>query len=163
IGCSGGIDTNIEYAYKTIKAEANLAFYQFSVTGLKGGHSGMDIHLGRGNANKILARLLYQCEEKYQVKLAHFNGGSLSNAIPREAFTTVAIPTNNVNDFLALVEQTSHEIKNELQYAEPKLIINWVSAEPKSELFAPNETCGLINAIYASPNGALRMSDTIIG
>ncbi len=98
IGCAGGIDTNTSYAYQT--EPASNSAYQISVKGLKGGHSGMDIHLERGNANKIMNRLIWGCDG-YQLRIAEIDGGSLRNAIPRESFAVITATPNylqNLNE-----------------------------------------------------------------
>ncbi|MCF8230253.1 MAG: beta-Ala-His dipeptidase, partial [Bacteroidales bacterium] len=92
IGCAGGVNTNTTFEYENVEVPANMAPYKISVTGLKGGHSGLDIHLGRGNANKIINHLMMEAAEKFGMRLAEIDGGNLRNAIPREAFATIVVP-----------------------------------------------------------------------
>jgi len=93
VGCAGGIDTNTSYTYKTEKVPANYTAFTIDLRGLKGGHSGMDIHLGRGNANLLMNRLIYEASRKFDIRITELEGGSLRNAIPRESFGTVVLPT----------------------------------------------------------------------
>jgi len=86
IGCAGGTNANIKLTYKEVRVNLDVVAYKLSVTGLKGGHSGVDIHLGRGNSNKVLFRLLFYAAMKYGLRLSSVDGGSLRNAIPRESF-----------------------------------------------------------------------------
>ena len=109
IGCAGGIDTNTSYNYTPEPVPANAIAYQITVNGLKGGHSGVDIHLERGNANKIMNRLIYQCEQ-FGLQIASIDGGSLRNAIPRESFATVIVTDEN---FVVELESRVMVIKNE--------------------------------------------------
>ena len=161
IGCSGGIDTNIDFTYETEEAQTNASFLKLSVTGLKGGHSGMDIHLGRGNAIKILTRLLWKTADKFDLQLANFLGGSLRNAIPREAFATVCIPLEKLETFKSHFNKVVNEITFELQFGEPKLKIQLSEADSLTNVINNKTFNDLLNALYSSPNGALRMSDTI--
>jgi dipeptidase D len=86
IGCAGGTNGNIRFKYKEVPVPADHIAFKLSLTGLKGGHSGVDIHLGRGNSNKLLNRFLWEAAHKYGLRLASIDGGSLRNAIPRESF-----------------------------------------------------------------------------
>ena len=97
IGCAGGIDTNTSYDYQPVNTNDSDVAFGISVTGLKGGHSGMDIHLERGNANKIMNRLIGSLEN-YDVRINSIDGGSLRNAIPRESFAKIVV--NNKNRLL---------------------------------------------------------------
>ncbi|MDD4142760.1 MAG: beta-Ala-His dipeptidase, partial [Bacteroidales bacterium] len=95
IGCAGGIDANISFKYRKTAVPEGYTPFELYVTGLKGGHSGMDINLGRGNANKILFRYLNIIKERWHAELASVSAGSLRNAIPREAFATILVPDEN--------------------------------------------------------------------
>jgi dipeptidase D len=158
VGCSGGVDTNITFPINYQSAN-NVKSYSLSITGLKGGHSGMDIHLGRGNAIKIAARILFELTKNANVSLISFEGGSLRNAIPREAFVKFSVEPNTSVD--AIVESVVAEIKSELSFAEPHLKVEWSSADYTGTTLGSPLTKKIINVLYAAPNGALRMSDTI--
>src|SRR5690606_25252043 len=101
----------------------NFISLKISVSGLLGGHSGDDINKHRGNANKILNRLLMHISQKYKIHLAQFDGGNLSNAIPREAFCIIAIPSEQKDNILKILQSLSNTIKNEFLINEPGLKI----------------------------------------
>ena len=101
IGCAGGIDSVAQFTYKEADVPAGYFFFKVEVKGLKGGHSGGDIHLGRGNANKILNRFLSKMIAKYDLYLCEINGGNLRNAIPREAYAVCAVPEDAKHDVRA--------------------------------------------------------------
>lgn len=163
MGCAGGADTHISLPIeRTISNKANQSI-ELSISGLKGGHSGVDIHLGRGNANKLLARFLFEHAKALSIELAQFSGGSLRNAIPREAQVTLTIPTANraqleqrVNDYQTLLQQ-------ELSVVEPDIQLNISEIENIDSVLTPSSQTKLINLIHSCPNGVVRMSDDIDG
>ena len=158
IGCAGGIDTNTSKSYVQEKILIGLGL-EIIVKGLKGGHSGMDIHLKRGNANKIMNRLLNVALD-FNLSISEINGGSLRNAIPRESFSKIAV---NSYDFLDELDKKVAKIKNEYSISEPDLAIEVNKIDcPKSGL-SLNDSCELINVIYAVFNGVYKMSQTIEG
>ena len=107
IGCAGGIDTTSTYNYEAIATKDHEKAYSISIKGLKGGHSGMDIHLERGNANKICNRIMNELVPQ-GIKIAEVNGGSLRNAIPRESFSTIIMGSDPLN-----IDNIITDIKNE--------------------------------------------------
>ncbi len=159
IGCAGGIDTTAVFRYKKVNVPADAVAYKISVTGLKGGHSGVDIHLGRGNANKIMNRCLWIASKKYGLRLSEIDGGSLRNAIPREAFVTVTVPKSKESDFVKFVGEYSKTVKNELSVVDPDLKIEVVTTNIPSSLIDETIQSSMINAIYGCPNGVIRMCD----
>lgn len=161
IGCAGGIDTLVTFPFKKVSAEADHMAYRLSVTGLKGGHSGDDINKGRGNANKILNRLLWNCEKMFELRLAEITGGNLRNAIAREAFATFTIPKRHKADFHALVKTLSDDISGELKTNEPSLSIELSEAIMPEQLLEYGLQQRLLNALYACPHGVLAMSPDI--
>ncbi len=163
IGCAGGTNGNITFEYKEQPLTGDFAGYKINITGLKGGHSGVDIHLGRGNANKIMNRVLYHGFQKHGLQVASIDGGSLRNAIPREAFAHVAIPTGNGAGFIECLSNLAMEIKNELSAVEPTLKIEAVAAETPKAVINPTVLLNCLNAIYACPNGVMRMSNEMPG
>lgn len=132
-------------------------------TGLKGGHSGIDIRLQRGNAIKVFFRILHSAQEKFGARLASVDGGSLRNAIPREAFGIVAVKESDAAGFSALVNEISKIIKKELSGTEPELKITTEKSE--LPLVIPDEKTqkNLAKAVIACPNGVIRMSDSMEG
>ena len=121
IGCAGGTNANMKFTYSEVPADPGVAAYKLSVTGLKGGHSGVDIHLGRGNSNKVLFRFLWHAEKKHGLRLSSVDGGSLRNAIPRESFAFITIPLDKKDDFLKCLPGFAETVRKELSAVEPDL------------------------------------------
>ncbi len=163
IGCAGGTNGTITFSYREQPVTGDFKGFKINVTGLKGGHSGVDIHLGRGNANKIMNRILYHANVKHGLLLAAVDGGSLRNAIPRESFATVAVPAGKVAEFLKCIERMTGKIKNELSAVEPTLKIEAVAAEVPVTVIDEVTFVKFMNAIYACPNGVMRMSNEMTG
>jgi len=163
IGCAGGTNGNMTFHYKEQPVSGDFKGFKINVTGLKGGHSGVDIHLGRGNANKIMNRVLYLVYVKHGVLLASIEGGSLRNAIPRESFAHIIVPSASVRDFLGCVDRLGTKIKNELSAVEPTLKIEAVPAEVPGTVIDKDVFVKFMNAIYACPNGVMRMSNEMTG
>lgn len=159
IGCAGGTNANITFKYKDAAVQAGMAAYKISVTGLKGGHSGVDIHLGRGNSNKILFRFLRMAERKYGLRLASIDGGSLRNAIPRESFAVVVFPQDKATLLTKDLKEFEAVVRKELSAVEPNLKLVLTTSETPKSLIDAETQKNLINAIYACPNGVIRMSN----
>ena len=157
IGCAGGIDTVANFEFEEQKVPSGHVAYKLEVKGLKGGHSGLDIHLGRGNANKILNRILWDATRNFGLELASIDGGSLRNAIPREASAVVTIPETNSCEFENMVAGYQAIIAKELGEADPGLkIILSITNTPES-IIEGAVSKNLFDALYACPNGAMRM------
>lgn len=164
IGCAGGIDVTASFKNKlSKKLPKKAAAFNLKITGLKGGHSGVDIHLGRGNANKVFFRILKEINTKLDVKLADIQGGSLRNAIPREAFGLVIVKSKKAEELMALVEEIAATVKTELENVEPDLSVELVAAEMPKKIMSKSLQKNLTNAVWAAPNDAVRMSDTMPG
>ncbi|WP_316814744.1 aminoacyl-histidine dipeptidase [Pedobacter nyackensis] len=161
IGCAGGIDTTTVYKYKQHPIEQNSTAFKVSIKGLKGGHSGMDIHKGRANANKLMNRLLYNGGKVLDLQLSTFEGGSLRNAIPREANAVVAVSKYQKEAFLSFIDDFSELIKGEFQSIEPTLSISAKETDLPAEVLDKNDYHKIVNALYAVPNGVFRMSPDI--
>ena len=158
IGCAGGIDTNTSKSYRQQKITSGLGL-ELIVKGLKGGHSGMDIHLNRGNGNKIMNRLLHVALD-FNLSISEINGGSLRNAIPRESFSKIVV---NTYDFLEKLDKIVAEIKNEYSVSEPDLTIEVNKIDLPKNGLSYNDSKELIDVIYAVFNGVFKMSQTIEG
>ncbi len=160
VGCAGGLDGSFTFKYKEESVPAGYEACKLSVTGLKGGHSGMDIVLGRGNANKILFRALHLLEQ-YGIRLGAIDGGSLRNAIPREAFATFAAPAGKAADIKQAVDKLFKLAAAELSATDEglKMAVELVAA-PASVMDEKTQK-NLIRAVYACPNGVMRMSDSL--
>ena len=161
IGCAGGIDVTAVGNYQMEELPADYSAWRISVKGLNGGHSGMDIHKGLGNANKIMNRLLYKGFELFGLAVSEINGGSLRNAIPRESESIIILPKNKINDFNTAFEQLIKDIKFELKTTEPTLQIGLQEAPLPNLIMNSVSQIQLINAIYSVSNGVYRMSADI--
>ena len=161
IGCAGGIDVTAIGNYQMEELPADYSAWRISVKGLNGGHSGMDIHKGLGNANKIMNRLLYKGFELFGLAVSEINGGSLRNAIPRESESIITLPKNKINDFNTAFEQLIKDIKFELKTTEPTLQIGLQEVPLPDLIMNSVSQIQLINAIYSVSNGVYRMSADI--
>ena len=161
IGCAGGIDVTAVGNYQMEELPADYSAWRISVKGLNGGHSGMDIHKGLGNANKIMNRLLYKGFELFGLAVSEINGGSLRNAIPRESESIIILPKNKINDFNTAFEQLIKDIKFELKTTEPTLQIGLQEVPLPDLIMNSDSQIQLINAIYSVSNGVYRMSADI--
>lgn len=158
IGCAGGIDTNTSYSYTETAPEADSVAFEISIRGLLGGHSGMDIHKGRGNANKLMNRILYQGVSLMHLQIASIDGGSLRNAIPREATAVITVLKADEKAFEAFLTDFSNELKTEYISIETAMKIDWKKVDLPQNVMKPEDTIKVLNAIYAVPNGVFRMS-----
>lgn len=165
IGCAGGIDTVAEYNYECVEIPEGHLCFKVEVKGLKGGHSGGDIHLGRGNANKILNRFLCIMRGRYGKKfyLCKINGGNLRNAIPREAYAIFALPEEVKHETRIALNTFTAEIENEIGVVEPDMKITLETETFQEYAIDDESTVELLTALYACPHGVHAMSPTIPG
>ncbi len=161
IGCAGGIDVTATGTYQTEKLPGNHKVYRLFVKGLTGGHSGMDIHLYRGNANKIMNRMLFEAE-KDGLKIIRVHGGGLRNAIPRESEAFVAVPGENENEILQKWDQLKKDILHEHHLQDPGLEILIEPAQaPANEIMRAEDQFKFLRAVYGAHNGVYRMTPHI--
>lgn len=163
IGCAGGIDTVAQFAYQEVDVPAGYFCCKVQVKGLKGGHSGGDIHLGRGNANKILNRFLSQTLKKYDMYLCEIDGGNLRNAIAREAHAVIALPEADKHAVRADLNIFAAEVQAEYNVTDPDLQLLMESEAPRTKAIDKDTTKRLLQAIYAVPHGVYAMSQDIPG
>jgi dipeptidase D len=163
IGCAGGVDAKITFTCAEKPLNGDYSGFTIHVTGLKGGHSGMDINLGRGNANKIMNRLLFNGYRNCGMQLATLKGGSLRNAIARESFAHVAIPSNHADAFAHMLSVAASEIKNVYRTADPGLKIEIVPTNTPDKVIDQSVSDRLIKAVHALPDGVMRMSSDMAG
>ncbi|UTD14698.1 aminoacyl-histidine dipeptidase [Tenacibaculum mesophilum] len=163
MGCAGGVDVTATRSYNGEATPENTIAYEISVTGLNGGHSGMDIIKGLGNANKIMNRLLFDGFTNFGLRVAEINGGSLRNAIPRESFSTVVIDAVSKEPFLFEIHELINNIKAEFSTLEPNLSIELKEVETPGTVMDLGVQEGLIKAVYTALNGVYRMSPDIEG
>ena len=163
VGCAGGIDTCGYFTPKFEEVPAGSKAFQFIVKGLKGGHSGMDIILGRANANKVMNALLLKATEKFNARVADIQGGSLRNAIPRESFVTVTVPENKAEELVAYVAEFESVVKEQFAAVEPEMSITIVPAEMPAKVIDKQTIANLIEAVAKYPNGVIAMSKDFEG
>jgi dipeptidase D len=162
IGCAGGLDVTATMTYsEEVVSSAGFRFFQLSVSGLKGGHSGIDIHLGRANANKIIARLLFDQFELTGLRLLSLEGGGLRNAIPRESKALVAVPQDNVDAFSESIQRLTEEMKAEFSAKDPNLQILVQAGEPSNGFIPVVQQRLFCHTILGLHNGVYRMSPEI--
>ncbi len=158
IGCAGGIDVTASRSYNDEDTPEHSVGYTITVKGLNGGHSGMDIHKGLGNANKIMNRLLFDGFENFGLQVAEISGGSLRNAIPRESIASVIIASMYDEAFVFDMQEIISDIKNEFKTTEPNLTIEIAKSDLPKKVMDLGVQEGLIRAIYAALNGVYKMS-----
>ena len=161
IGCAGGIDVSVSGNYETEKCPAGLTPFRISIAGLTGGHSGMDIHKGRGNSNKLMNRILLEAVGKFGLRIHSVDGGGLRNAIPRESFADIVVPTKNEAAFKTFLHE--HPIKKEYQSTDPNLSLSIVNMDAIPTVLSLDFQYKILRSIHACPNGIYRMSPDITG
>ncbi len=161
IGCAGGVDVTASRTYKEEETPENTTAYEISVTGLNGGHSGMDIIKGLGNANKLMNRLLFGGFENFGLRVSEINGGGLRNAIPRESFAKVVVDSVSKDAFLFEMNELIEQIKVEYASLEKDLTIELKECELPKKVMDLGVQEGVIKAIYTAHNGVYRMSPDI--
>jgi len=161
VGCAGGVDVTATRTYNEEETPATKTGYQIIIKGLNGGHSGMDIHKGFGNANKLMNRLLFDGFENFGLQISEIDGGSLRNAIPRESKAIVAIDSIHEEAFISETNDMANEIKTELKTMEPKLEILISKTKTPKKIMDLGVQEGLTRALYAACNGVYRMSADI--
>lgn len=157
IGCAGGLNVDVRMAYKTAPAPRNSAAYRVSVTGLRGGHSGVDIQLGRANANKVMTRILLEARREMDLRIASWEGGDLRNAIPRFAKAVVMVPKKKAELFLDKANGISAILRDEFNDADPDLAIAVEKAKVPSAAMGGPGTKRLLDALHACPHGIFAM------
>ncbi len=163
VGCAGGVDTVATFEIKAEKKNPSTQVYELLVTGLKGGHSGLDIQEGRGNAIKILGRALKKLES-IDYKLAAIEGGSLRNAIPREAEAVLLLSENDFPDADEVINEFQKSIQNEYRSVDKGVQVFLKKTDLEFEnVFTKEFTNEIINAILALPHGVISMSQDILG
>jgi len=163
IGCAGGVDITATQEYKPEKPAAEISAFFIKIKGLNGGHSGMDIIKGLGNANKLMNRLLYEAYIQSDLQIVSIDGGGLRNAIPRESEAIVLVPKSKLSAFEEAFENTSNVIKEEYSSLEEELEITLIESEVPTQVMSSELTEKLLKTIYAAHNGVYRMSPDVEG
>ncbi|MFB0938141.1 MAG: aminoacyl-histidine dipeptidase [Urechidicola sp.] len=157
VGCAGGVDVTATKKYTQENISSNATAYKITVKGLQGGHSGMDIIKGFGNANKMMNRILYALTDT--ISIAEIDGGSLRNAIPRES--NAIITTNDTTAFKSAFDKVVFEIQKEYKTVESDLEIIAIEVKSPSSVLSSSEQKALVSSVYSAHNGVFRMSPDI--
>ena len=168
VGCAGGLYATATGTYTPVKPEEGCECWSLTVKGFTGGHSGADIHLCRANANKVIVRILYSLVKNVGVKLAGLGGGTLRNAIPREAFASVYMPSNLIKPAVAEAQKIFAEIKKEYAVTDPDAAMVFEVADPLTVAKTPDyisqdQDVAYLRALLLCPDGVVRMSSEIPG
>ena len=158
VGCAGGLDTNAEFKYKEEALPKELVQFEVAVKGLRGGHSGMEINEGRGNSNKIMARLLLPILRDMGGRLISIEGGNMRNAIPREAVAYIAIPAGKVSKAKKHVAKVTAEVKAEYKPIDPGVEVYFTKSAGAKKCVPAEVAVKVMQAVYACPSGVDRMS-----
>ncbi len=163
IGCAGGVNVSGKLKYTEENVPQKSEAFKLSLTGLKGGHSGLDIHLGRGNSNLLLCRFMSNAVEKYGMRLTGIDGGSLRNAIPRESFAVVTVPATQKDAFLSSVKEYESVFITEFGSVETGLSFKAAPVDIPGSVMDAATQDKLIRTVYGMPNGMIRMSADMPG
>ncbi len=163
IGCAGGIDTLVNFVYDEESIPENHIGFKVSVKGLNGGHSGDEIDKGLGNSIKIMNRFLWNCCNKFDIRIGNFEGGKARNAIPREAFAYITAHKDEKSDLQNYFKDFSQAIKSEFSVTEAKLELTLEDADLPSFVIDEDAQFALLNSLYACPHGVYAMSQEIKG
>ena len=163
VGCAGGVDTTCTFSYKRSFAPTDFHYFRFDISGGCGGHSGGDIHLGRANANKLLARFLYSLSMKHEIALVEIDGGNLRNAIPRAAHAVFGIDGARKEDVRIAFNLFVAEIENEYSGLEPNLKLDLQSVDRPEYSIDYNTSINIIRSLYSAPHGVISMSRDLEG
>lgn len=163
IGCAGGVDTVCTFNYHKSLAPADFSYFKIDVAGGLGGHSGGDIHLGHANANKILARFLWEQARKHELNIAEIDGGNLRNAIPRAAHAVFGVASTHKHDLMADFNDYCARVANEYEGLETTLKVTIESAEKPDCVIDARTSVNIVSAIYSAPHGVVSMSRELEG
>ncbi|MDA3865205.1 MAG: aminoacyl-histidine dipeptidase [Salinivirgaceae bacterium] len=161
IGCAGGIDTLATFAYKEKLPKKDHVTYTINITGLKGGHSGDEIHKGLGNSVKLVGRFLQDATQRFKIRLSHIDGGKVRNAIPREATAVFTVDNKYSSDLENFFQKFEEAAKNELQTTEPGLEITLKQTGEAKKLINKKVQNALLRAIRGVRHGVFEMSRDI--
>ncbi|NQU82281.1 MAG: aminoacyl-histidine dipeptidase [Bacteroidetes bacterium] len=163
VGCAGGTNGNMKVTFKQENVPDGHKAYKLELSGLKGGHSGIDIPLEKGNSNKLLNRFMWHASKKHGLRIGEIDGGSLRNAIPRESFAIVTVPAAGEKEFLECVKEYDKIFKNEFLSIDPGIKLEAKPTEMPESVMDKVSQDKLLNAVYACPNGVVRMSTDMEG
>ena len=163
VGCAGGVDVSVTKKYAEEKTPSGMVAYKIHLKGLKGGHSGVDIALGRANSNKLMFRFLMQAESDFGVRIAEYSGGDLRNAIPRESYVVLTVSDEKASDFETFVTNYEKIYKAEFSDTEPDLSFKMTKTDLPAKVMDESDQRKIIRAVFVCPNGVQRMSQAMEG
>jgi dipeptidase D len=163
VGCAGGIDVGAVKKYAEESSPKGMSAYKVIVRGLKGGHSGVDIAMGRANSNKLMFRFLMQAESDFGIRLAEAAGGDLRNAIPRESYSILLVPEIKAKEFEAFVKGYDKIYKAEFAETEPDLSFVCEKTATPAKVMNQGDQFRIIRAVFVCPHGVVRMSQAMKG
>jgi dipeptidase D len=163
VGCAGGIDVSVNKNYAEEDTPKGMDAFNVMIKGLKGGHSGVDIALGRANSNKLMFRFLMQAESDFGIRISEASGGDLRNAIPRESRSLVLVPQIKSGEFRAFIEEYNNMYRSEFAETEPDLAFIAEPVALPGKVMNAGDQYRIIRAVFACPNGVQRMSQAMKG
>ena len=163
VGCAGGIDTTAIFTYTRSLTPENFHYMRVSVKGLLGGHSGSDINAGRANANKVIARFIWECSQKWPVAVCEFDGGNLRNAIAREAHAVFGLHNDHLEEMRNDLQKYADAIRAEYKGVEPGMEFNIEKVERPEYCIDSATGLALVRSIYSAPHGVYAMSHDLEG
>lgn len=161
IGCAGGTDIIATLPYTTLPTPSGISSFTIALTGLQGGHSGMEIHLGRANALKLIARILNIINSKFPIHIVDIHGGTARNAIPREVFVVIAIPSENDIELSRIISDQNILLSQEFSKTDPNLSLKLSESSIPNQVIAPTASANLLTILSEMPNGVLAMDSMI--
>ena len=162
LGCAGGVDVNVQGEGSAEPAPASTCGVRIELRGLRGGHSGVDIHEGRGHAIKALVRVLRQLERRMPFRLARLQGGTARNALPREAFAELALAEDALPKLDAFLDEWTSILRNELADVDEGVSMCW-ALQSVPQVIRPGDQHAWLAALHAAPQGPRRMSVAVPG
>jgi len=163
MGCAGGLEAKLCFELTFEPRAADYQTYQLQLTGLRGGHSGLDIHEGRGNANQLLCRTLFRLQQALPIRISALNGGNLRNAIPRDASALISISTEKQHELTTWIAQEAQLLAKELQHSDAGLQLVIASVPTAELVLTQNCQQQLLAGLVALPNGVISMSHAVKG
>ena len=163
VGCAGGLDANVSFQHIAQPTPNGFKFIRVSITGLKGGHSGLDINKGRANAIKLLARLIYVAGREVEIRISSLEGGSLRNAIPREAYIDIGVQQDQMARLKGITEQQKEIFAEEFAAVETNIKVQVENIDTPEQVMDSTSQSNIIRALFGCPNGVIRMSDAMPG
>ncbi len=163
VGCAGGIDVSIRKRYRQEKTPDGMTAFRVDLKGLKGGHSGIDIALGKANSNKLMFRFLMQAESDFDIRLAEAGGGDLRNAIPRESYAVITVAGDKVSAFKKFTDNYEAMYRAEFAETDPDLSFTAKITDLPAKVMKKSDQFKIIRAVFSCPHGVQRMSASMKG